>query len=314
MRQIGHLSDERQARRFTDFLATQGVSAHLDKEDDGFAIWVRDEEHVAQAAAELADFRAKPDDQRYLAATTEAAAIRRQEAQRRKAAAKNVVEMRGGWSRGRRAPATFMTIAACVLVGLATDFDFTQPNPNAPGQRMVKVDDPWVRSLLFVDPQDRTPKNGFSNFASLSKGEVWRAATPVLLHGGPWHLLFNMYWLWFFGSQIEDRRGKARFLALVLLTAVLPNLLQATFESPMFGGMSGVGYGLFGYVWMRARFDPQSGLSISPMQTTLLLLWFFACFTGMLGPIANTAHGAGLFVGVVAGYAPVVAPAMRKLL
>jgi hypothetical protein len=34
------------------------------------------------------------------------------------------------------------------------------------------------------------------------------------------------------------------------------------------------------------------------------VIWFFICLTPYAGPIANTAHGAGLILGVVWGYAP----------
>jgi GlpG protein len=70
----------------------------------------------------------------------------------------------------------------------------------------------------------------------------------------------------------------------------------------MFGGMSGVVYALLGYVWMRGKYDPASGLFVPPPTVTMMLIWFVAGWTGILGPIANMAHGAGLVLGMAWGY------------
>jgi GlpG protein len=61
-------------------------------------------------------------------------------------------------------------------------------------------------------------------------------------------------------------------------------------------------YGLFGYIWLRGRFDPGSGLFIDRQNIVLMLVWFLACFTGWIGPIANFAHGAGLVLGAACGW------------
>ena len=71
---------------------------------------------------------------------------------------------------------------------------------------------------------------------------------------------------------------------------------------PVFGGMSGVVYGLLGYVWIRGKFDPGSGLYLHSYTVTMMIIWFVACLTGVLGPIANTAHAAGLVMGMAWGY------------
>ena len=65
--------------------------------------------------------------------------------------------------------------------------------------------------------------------------------------------------------------------------------------------MSGVVYGLAGYVWMRGKYDRASGVGLDPQSVTILLVWLVVCYTGVVGPVANTAHLVGLIVGMVWG-------------
>jgi GlpG protein len=110
-----------------------------------------------------------------------------------------------------------------------------------------------------------------------------------------------------------------------LLIAVPSNLAQyywgklhwepgLGFDAPpdlLFGGMSGVNYGLLGYVWMKSRFEPASGIVVHPNTVAFLLAWFFVAMTGLVGPIANVAHAAGLLVGLSIGYAPTLWRSLR---
>ena len=101
---------------------------------------------------------------------------------------------------------------------------------------------------------------------------------------------------------MEGKLGTGRFLGFILLAAVLSNLGQYLLSGPNFGGMSGVNYGLFGYLWIRGNHDPSFGLQLDQGTITMLLIWFAICFTGLVGPIANTAHSLGLVVGVASGW------------
>ena len=125
MRQIGSLSKRAEAERLASYLVTEGVAAHTEEDGDGWVIWVRDENQLDVARDAFTDFRANPDDPRYRGAERNATAIREEEARQREAARKNVVEMRGKWSRGggvtpKHAPLVFLLIGACVLVSLWT--------------------------------------------------------------------------------------------------------------------------------------------------------------------------------------------------
>lgn len=42
--------------------------------------------------------------------------------------------------------------------------------------------------------------------------QVWQPITHMFMHGGLWHILFNMYALWAFGTPLEMRWGRKKFL------------------------------------------------------------------------------------------------------
>ena len=70
---------------------------------------------------------------------------------------------------------------------------------------------------------------------------------------------------------------------------------------PTGGGLSGVLYGLFGYIWAKSSLDKFSGLGVSQGTVSILVVWLLLCFTGLVGPVANLAHLGGLVAGVLWG-------------
>jgi GlpG protein len=112
--------------------------------------------------------------------------------------------------------------------------------------------------------------------------------------------------------MIEGRQSTRHLGLLVVGLAVVSNFGQYYFTgSPYFCGMSGVIYGLLGYVYMKGRFDPSSGLGIRQQTMIMMLVWFVVCWTGAVGAIANYAHTIGLLAGVAWGFLASI-PAMRR--
>ncbi|MEI6653882.1 MAG: rhomboid family intramembrane serine protease [Verrucomicrobiota bacterium] len=144
--------------------------------------------------------------------------------------------------------------------------------------------------------------------ADIRRGQVWRLVTPIFLHFGILHIVFNLMWLWQFGVMLEMRFRSLGFLGLVVVVAVLSNLAQGLWHGANFGGMSGVNYGLFGFVLLRSKLHPSPDLVLHPSTVSMMLIWLVVCFTGALGPVANTAHLVGLGVGGAIG----AATAMRS--
>jgi GlpG protein len=65
-------------------------------------------------------------------------------------------------------------------------------------------------------------------------------------------------------------------------------------------------YALAGYVWMRGKYNPASGLFIDRQSVAILLIWLVVCYTGVIGPVANGAHVVGLLVGMAWGGAAAI--------
>ena len=76
------------------------------------------------------------------------------------------------------------------------------------------------------------------------------------------------------------------------------------YDTPPFGGMSGVLYGMLGYIWMRSYSEPGSGLGISGMTLGIMLVWFFLCLLQIIPGVANGTHVTGLVMGMIWGALP----------
>ncbi len=142
-----------------------------------------------------------------------------------------------------------------------------------------------------------------SNLPEIRAGEWWRLLTPIFIHFGYIHIIFNMMWLYDLGRVLEAVQKSPRLGLLVVVIGVLSNLAQYGWDgNPKFGGMSGVVYGLLGYVWMQARYNPRSGFIVNQQIMLMMMAWFVICWLGIVGNVANMAHTAGLLSGGALGW------------
>jgi membrane associated rhomboid family serine protease len=141
--------------------------------------------------------------------------------------------------------------------------------------------------------------------AMIRRGELWRLVTSMFPHLSVLHLVFNIYWLWVFGAVIESTYGHLKTAALLLLFAVGSGCFEFAF-SVGGAGLSGVGYGFFGLLWVLSRRDERFRDVIDSRTILTFVVWFFLCIAATVTnvmPIGNFAHGAGAILGILTGFA-----------
>ena len=84
-----------------------------------------------------------------------------------------------------------------------------------------------------------------------ARGEFWRLLTPMFLHFSWAHTIFNLLWMFEIGRRIELLNGSSTILLVVLVSSLSANTFQyVMFGAGLFGGMSGVVYGVLGYCFL----------------------------------------------------------------
>lgn len=135
----------------------------------------------------------------------------------------------------------------------------------------------------------------------ISEGEWWRLVTPMFLHAGLMHLLFNMFSLFIFGPELERVAGKARFLTIYLLSGIFANIASFFLGGPEFShvGASGAIFGIFGafgaLVYYTKNAFPQLRQIMLPIIVISVIMTFLQPGVNVIG------HIAGLIVGFLIG-------------
>lgn len=290
MRMIGHLGNEAHARLFSDYLYAQGVENQVEPDRDGtWAVWVHAEEELQRATQQLQQFQNQPGDIKYQHAQDVAQEKRAQQRKLEAAAQKR------HFDRDRLMPRRFLGIAPATLVLVLLSIVLSL-------MFWSDVNLNWLRISEYDVRRGGPPARIQYGLPEVRSGQVWRLFTPILLHGGILHLLFNMLWLKDLGSMYEIGRGMRRYILFVLIVAGLSNLGQFILSGPNFVGMSGVVYGLLGYIWIRGRIDPASGFFVDQTTMLFMTIWFFACLVGVIPHVANTVHTVGFAGGLLWGY------------
>ncbi|WP_028810673.1 rhomboid family intramembrane serine protease [Streptomyces flavidovirens] len=144
----------------------------------------------------------------------------------------------------------------------------------------------------------------------VADGEWYRLVTSMFLHQEFWHIGFNMLGLWWLGGPLEAALGRARYLALYLLSGLAGSALTYLIAAPNQPslGASGAIFGLLGataVLMRRMKYD---------MRPVLVLLALNLLFTFTWSGIAWEAHLGGLIAGTLVAIALVHAPRERRAL
>jgi membrane associated rhomboid family serine protease len=155
--------------------------------------------------------------------------------------------------------------------------------------------------------------------AGLPFDDYWPFVTCMFLHGGWAHIIGNMWSLWIFGDNVEDRMGSIRFLFFYLLTGLAAGLTHYLTNADSVvptvgasGAIAGV-LGAYFVLFPRSQIIVLVPIFFFPFffqlpAVTYLLFWFLSQILGgaiaglsasQVGGIAFWAHAGGFVAGVL---------------
>ncbi|PKM22177.1 MAG: rhomboid family intramembrane serine protease [Gammaproteobacteria bacterium HGW-Gammaproteobacteria-14] len=254
------------ARLFAEVLRERGIHVEQRQQGAEVALLLTDPERFQEARDLLEAFRSNPLDPSFQGAAWRSGAVFNL---RRSSSGP------GFWAQwwAGMGPVVKVVLLASVLV-------FLSP---------MLVSDQLYRALLFAP-----------DLAAISD-QPWRLFTPMLLHFSALHIIFNLLWWQSLGNTIERFQSSFQLLWITLLVAAVSNLAQFYATGPKFGGLSGVVFGLLGYLWLYGRINPSAGYGIPRAVVIFMLAWLVICWVGLTDIVANEAHFAGLLSGCLLG-------------
>lgn len=134
------------------------------------------------------------------------------------------------------------------------------------------------------------------------QGEYWRLVTPIFVHSGLAHMLFNSFSLVLFGPGLERILGKTRFITLYLVTGISANVATLLLKPLTYThvGSSGAIFGLFG-IYLALVFLRKDLMSRQNSQVILTIAVIGVIMTFLQSNINVTAHIFGLISGFILG-------------
>jgi rhomboid protease GluP len=136
----------------------------------------------------------------------------------------------------------------------------------------------------------------------IAEGEYWRLVTPIFLHSGFPHMLFNSFSLVLFGPALERIIGKKKFVILYFTAGIAANIATFLLKPLTFihVGSSGAIFGLFGFYISLVLFKRHL-LSRQNTQIILTISAIGLIMTFVQPNINVTAHIFGFIAGIVTG-------------
>lgn len=277
MSELVAFDERRIALAFSDYLRTVGISNRVEARSDRFAVVLKDPLQLPRAQTELEAFVANPADSKYWQASWEAGHVQHDPVY------KSAPDRVASWR-------VFLASAGPVTLGITVLCIGLWLLVRASGEQGVR---------LFLFPEALT--------AAAIGSEWWRLLSPAFLHWFMLHILFNLLWWWNLGGIIERTQSSGQLLALTLVIALTSNVAQFLSYGPAFMGLSAVVYGLLGYIWLYPKANPAVGFRLRKEIVYFMVGWLALGYTGLLdgliGPISNNGHLAGLVIGGVLGLA-----------
>lgn len=145
---------------------------------------------------------------------------------------------------------------------------------------------------------------GYVSPEAIWGGRYWGLITPVFIHGGWVHLLFNMIWMYQIGRILEGTLNQALYLLFLVAAAAVGSACEILVSGSPGIGMSGVVYAMFGLMWAGRGAMPVWGAIATRQNLLIFVGWGLFCVVateiGLL-QVANGAHGGGILFGLCIG-------------
>ena len=152
------------------------------------------------------------------------------------------------------------------------------------------------------------PDDVFGNFA------LWQPVTYMFLHGGIFHILFNMLALWMFGVELERMWGSRFFVKYYFVagvgaavTTLACSFLPFAFANQLYYSLTiGASGAVYGILLAYARYFPHRPIMLYfvfpiPAKYFVMIIGAISLLSAMSGPGGGIAHATHLG-GLVAGY------------
>ena len=187
---------------------------------------------------------------------------------------------------------------------------FNRPTISIPsGVKFLLIVNIVVFVLVELSGQQSLLFRTFGLVPSLvwSKFKIWQLFAYLFIHGGPFHIFFNMFVLWVFGKDLESQWGKMEFLLFYFVCGIGAGLIPVLFSGnsivPIVGA-SGAIYGLllaygFTYPNQMVYLYGLVPIKVKYMVLGLGAIAFFASLSASQSNVSHITHLSGMVIGLI---------------
>ncbi len=188
---------------------------------------------------------------------------------------------------------TYAILAITILAFIGQSISYSL---YCPGPQCIEGADPFTYQFSLVPSE------------AILHGHVWQFVTYMFMHGGAFHIMFNMFVLLIFGGVVEQALGEKRFLALYLISGIGGALMHIGLTGISDVVMLGASGAIFGVLAAYGFMFPSSRIIIFPIPVPLPSwiaiiaiagLQFLFGFFNLEEGIANFGHLGGIVTGAI---------------
>jgi len=141
----------------------------------------------------------------------------------------------------------------------------------------------------------------------VKQGMIWQIFTYMFLHGGWMHIIFNMFFLWMFGSEIERHWGTTEFLKYFFITGIGAGICAVVFNWNSNIPTVGASGAIYGILLAYGMMFPDRLIYfwfLIPIKTKYFVMIlggvaFMATLNNTQDGISHIAHLSGMVIGLV---------------